>query len=129
MRNKIVRIGTVPIGIGVRRGSVYCKINTETSNFSITGIIGPLPSGNALGGCGQIDMEFKHRNKIDDGVRYGDLIKPSDINFTEGWNTKKWFDFLDVWKNFHLKPMKEIDICILKFIMDLPNTDKTPAWV
>jgi hypothetical protein len=43
---------------------------SEDGRFSISGVIGPLPSGNALGGCGQIDMEFAHRNDNDNDKRY-----------------------------------------------------------
>lgn len=100
---KIVNIGTVPVGS--RRANVYCKIENENGRLSISGVVGPLPSGNALGGCGQIDMEFKHRNEADDDKRYGDLIGPNEIKFSKGWNATAWFDFLEVWKKWHLNDM------------------------
>ena len=103
---KILNIGTIPTGR--TRGNVYCKVEIdEGGKLSISGVIAPLPSGNARGGCGQIDMEFKHRNSADDDKRYaGSLIKPEDFRFAEGWNEDLWFDFLEVWKRWHLNNMR-----------------------
>jgi hypothetical protein len=91
-----------------RRASIYCKaVYDKDGKLSVTGVIGPLPSGNSLGSCGQIDMEFAHRNLNDDDQRYvGELIKPEDISFAKGWNREKWLDFLDVWHKYHLNDMK-----------------------
>lgn len=103
---KVVRVGTVDTGRG-RRGSIHCEIEyTQDGRLSISGVIGALPSGNALGGCGQINMEFAHRNPKDNDSRYDHLTRPSEITFAKGWNAKKWLDFLDVWKHYHLNDMK-----------------------
>lgn len=103
---KVVRIGTTKTSPN-KRGSIYCSIKYKDECLSISGVIGPLPSGNALGSCGQIDMEFVHRDKDDDDSRYGDcLIKPEDINFASGWDKEKWLTFLDVWKRWHLNDMQ-----------------------
>lgn len=104
--SKVVRIGTVKVD--GRYGSIYAKASyNEKGNLSISGVIAPLPSGNALGSAGQIDMGFAHRNRADDDARYSydELTKPEDINFASGWNREKWLDFLDVWKKHHLNDM------------------------
>ena len=101
---KILNIGTIPT-YRQRRASVFCKVEFTGEHLSISGVIGPLPSGNALGACGQIDMEFKHRNDADDDARYSELIRPEQFNFAKGWDASKWLDFLDVWKKYHLNDM------------------------
>jgi hypothetical protein len=102
--NKVMRIGTVPCG-GIRT-SLYCVVKEEHGRLSFTGVIGPLASGNAHGGAGQIDMEFAHRNPADNDPRYSYLIKPNEIKFAKGWTSKLWLDFLDAWKRWHLNDMK-----------------------
>lgn len=101
---KIVRIGKMPVD--GRKGDIFCKISVEGGKLSISGVIAPLLSGNARGGCGQIDMEFEHRNARHDDHRYGDLVKPSDIDFAPGWDRDKWWDFLEIWKQWHLNDMR-----------------------
>ena len=103
---KVMRIGTIPCN--GRRASLFCVVQDRKGDgeLSFTGVIGPLRSGNALGGCGQIDMEFAHRKASDDDQRYGDLIKASDIRFAPGRTRDKWLDFLDAWKRWHLNHMK-----------------------
>ena len=102
---KIMRIGTVKTW-GGRGASVYIKAEIGEGVLSISGVIGPLSSGNALGGCGQIDMEFAHRDSKDNDGRYSEYIKPKDINFASGWNAENWYDLLDVWKEWHLNDMQ-----------------------
>lgn len=102
--SKVVRIGTVESG--GRRASVYARISyDDAGKLSISGVIGPLLSGNALGGCGQIDTDFAHRNPADDDRRVSNPIKPEDIRFAPGWNREKWLDFLDAWHGYHLNDM------------------------
>jgi hypothetical protein len=102
--NKIVRIGTMLEGD--RNANIYCKIEYREGKFSISGVIGPISNGNAIGSCGQIDMGFEHRNAEDNDNRYNAPVKASDINFAEGWNADLWFDFLDIWKKWHLNDMQ-----------------------
>ena len=103
---KILNIGTVPTG--KTRSNIYCKIeirqlgDNPSAELSISGVIGPLPSGNARGGCGQIDMEFAHKDPTDNDKRYSELIKPEQIKFAQGWTAALWLNFLDVWKKYHL---------------------------
>jgi hypothetical protein len=108
---KVMRIGTIDTGRG-RRASVHIKaeisIKVETDGggeLSITGVIGALPSGNALGGCGQIDMEFWHRDSKHNDARTTHLITPAEIDFAPGWDKDKWLDLLEVWRVWHLNHM------------------------
>lgn len=102
---KIMRIGTMDIGRG-RMASIFVCAEYDAGRLAMTGVIGPLPSGNALGGAGQIDMEFAHRKKTDNDSRYDNPISPDAIRFAAGWNKEKWLDLLDIWKRWHLNDMK-----------------------
>lgn len=107
--NKILFIGTVPIN--GKQEKLFCKVefrhlgDNPTSELSITGVIGPRRTGNSMGGCGQIDMEFSHRNSKHNDERYNSPITPSQIKFAEEWNKELWLDLLDVWKKYHLNTM------------------------
>ena len=101
---KTIRIGTTQTYRG-RWASVYCKIKYKDGKLSISGVIGPLYTGNALGGCGQIDMEFGHKNPEHNDSRYDNPTKPSEIRFAEGWDAEKWLEFLEIWKLYHLNDM------------------------
>ncbi len=91
---------------GGRWVRIYCKIKYIDGRLSISGVIGPLPSGNALGGAGQIDMGFAHKNPQDDDTRWSNLTKPEELIFTKGWDTDLWLDFLDIWKEWHLNDLQ-----------------------
>jgi hypothetical protein len=100
---KTVRVGTIE-SYGKHKVSVYCSIKFENGKLSISGVEGPLPSGNAIGGCGQIDMGYAHRDSKDNDPRYDE---PKQIaKFAEGWNQETWFKFLDIWHRWHLNDMK-----------------------
>lgn len=101
---KILRIGTVPQG--TRRADLFCAAEIQDGKLSITGVIGPKSNGDAVGGCGQIDMEFAHRKPADDDRRYSSPIQPKEITFAQGWTSDLWFDFLDIWKKWHLNDMR-----------------------
>jgi len=100
---KVCRIGLVPCGY--RRASCYVKIKYEEGKLSISGVIGPLSSGNALGSCGQIDMDFDHGPASD---KHGalSLIRAGEIKFAKGWDRDKWYRFLRIWEYWHLNDMK-----------------------
>lgn len=102
---KVVNPGKCYYGGYHSKKPVFCKIEYKDGKLSISGVIAPLRSGNAMGGCGQISMEFKHRNEIDDDARYTNLIPPEHFDFSPGWDGEKWLDFLDVWKQWHLNDM------------------------
>lgn len=106
--SKIVRVGTMDTGNG-RRASIHCKIEYVSNRLSISGVIGALSNGNALGGCGQISMEFAHRNARDNDPRTYRPIQPSEISFAPGWNAETWYTFLDVWDRWHLNDMRAGD--------------------
>lgn len=101
---KTMRIGTMDTGNG-RRASIYIRCKIEDGELSLTGVIGPLPNGGALGGCGQIDMEFSHRKPKNDDKRYKQPIRPEDIRFTTDWDKNMWWELLDVWTRWHLNHM------------------------
>ncbi len=107
---KIVRIG-----IGkpewTRRGySVFCKIRFKDGCLSISGVEGPLSSGNCKGSCGQIDMHPWHIQ-----------------TYASGWSVGKENQLREVWERWHMK--KDVPEEIIAFLASLPDADKTPAWV
>lgn len=87
---KTVRLGAQRT-YGGRYYSTYAKIKLIDGRLSICGVEGPLPSGNCLGACGQIDMH----------------MEPSDIiNPAPGWSHGKIQRFLNVWQEWHLNDMR-----------------------
>jgi len=120
---KVLRIGTIEVGRG--RGSIFCKAEIEDGKLSISGVIAPYKGGNAGGGCGQIDMEFEHRDPKDNDKRYSEPVKADDIKFAQGWTKDLWFDFLDIWKKWHLNDMKAGTPKQEEALKDCPFTDYT----
>ena len=152
--DKVVRLGTVDLGYYDRHkyANVYAKITYNHGKLSICGVEGPLPSGNCLGGCGQIDMS-----------------RPCIVNLALGWTSEMVEWFYDVWGRYHLNDMKvgcehqealgwkyddhkdsnfhgqkclicgysigsswnreDVPQWALRWLASLPDTDKTPAWV
>jgi hypothetical protein len=96
--NKTVRIGTINTGRG-RWASIFAKIEYIGGKLSITGVEGPLPSGNALGGAGQIIMSFKEY----DARGYMSI---RDIKPAPGWDRGKIKRFFDLWDRWHLNDMR-----------------------
>lgn len=72
-----------------RRAFVFCKIEVEDGCLSISGVHGPLRSGNALGGCGQIL----------------DTVRAID-QMGKGWTPKLLEQFADIWDRWHLNDMQ-----------------------
>lgn len=106
MFRKVIHPGDVPQHQNGRKFPVFCKIEyTEDGRLSISGVIGPKSNGDAVGGCGQIDMEFAHRDLAKNDKRYSEPIKPEDFTFAVGWDADKWYDFLDIWGRWHLNDM------------------------
>jgi len=88
MMNKVIRVGTVDCGN--RKASAYCRIKFEDGKLTIVGVVGPLPSGSALGSYGQI---------------YDD-ITPRYLNkYAKGWTFGKLLKFIEIWKRWHLNYM------------------------
>lgn len=114
---KIIRIGEIDFRKVIRPGKanspweknkhdIFCKIEYKEKKLSISGVVGPLANGNAFGGCGQIDIEFEHKDKKENDNRYEELIKPENFIFAKGWDKEKWYEFLHIWKVWHLNDMK-----------------------
>lgn len=82
---KIIRLGTGCTS-GGRSYSIFCKIRMAAGAVSISGVEGPLPGGNAVGGCGQINMH----------------LKPQSITPAPGWDSDKLVRFFAVWDRWHL---------------------------
>ncbi len=124
--NKVLRPGTLRTH-GGGYVSVYINLRDGDGYQSFTGVVGPTRGGNAYGGCGQIDMEFAHRNPEDDDKRYNPPTKASEFRFAEGWNEDMWYDLLDVWNAYHMK-REPMPTDIVSFLERLPVTDREPAW-
>lgn len=101
---KVIRIGSIKDRS--RPVDVFFKIEITDGELSISGVIGPTRDGNAQGGCGQICMEFAHRNPAHNDRRYDHLIVPEDITFAPGWNKGMWWDLLEIWNDWHLNDMR-----------------------
>lgn len=84
---KVVRIGTTA-AYG-RPVSVFCNIEMEDGNLSITGVEGPKSNGDAIGSCGQIVMSMDI-----------DVITPAPA-----WDKAMLSQFVNVWKCWHLNDM------------------------
>ena len=164
--NKVIRVGTTQ-GYSDRAMSIYCKIKFNDGKLSITGVEGPLKSGNARGGCGQI------------------TLNPSEINPAPLWNKRSIAKLQAIWDEWHLNHMtagsprqeqylkdnpikpssrsyqvvceilnqaglnpdhdyihkgqpyeygsdwicREVPQDVIAWLGQLPDTDKTPAWV
>ena len=104
---QVCRIGRIKGDQRTREtGNIFITAEITEGKLSISGVIGPLRNGNAKGGCGQIDMEFTHRNPAQNDNQYHNLTRPQDIEFAPGWNAEKWLDLLGIWHEWHLNDMK-----------------------
>jgi len=112
--SKTVRLGSLQTG-GGRWASVYCHIIYNDGELTITGVVGPLPSGNSLGSCGQI------RDELKDIRRYA-----------TGWTPARILYLRVVWLNYHLNMLHKTLLVpedVLTWLYNLPRADKSPAWV
>lgn len=91
-----VRPGTVESYNG-RPMHIFCTVDYDGKRLSISGVEGPLPSGNCIGSCGQIDMHLREPGALDS-------FKPAD-----GWTLESFRHFLDVWNRWHLNDMRAYD--------------------
>lgn len=87
--HKVIRLGTVKHGWDKTAYSVFCAIKFTDGRLSITGVEGPLASGNARGGCGQIE-----------------IVPDSITSFAPGWDREKLAQFKAVWDKWHLNDLK-----------------------
>jgi len=100
--NKIINFGSVNLGYKKANSEVYCRIEIKDGRLLITGVIGPRKGGNADGGCGQIDTEFKHRDQTNNGYQF----TADNIKFASGWDKESFLDFLDIWDKWHQNDMR-----------------------
>lgn len=98
--SKVIHPCDVPMWNG-KKYPMFCKIEYKDNRLSITGVIGPTKSGNAMGDCGQIDAEFYHPTVRKDGY-----YKPSMLRFSKGWDKFTFFKFLRYWHEWHLNDMR-----------------------
>jgi len=84
---KVVNPGKVLIGKQLAR--VFCKIKIEDGKLTISGVEGPLRSGNARGGCGQINP-----------------LELDLSTLTPGWTVKKLAKFNAIWRRWHMNDMR-----------------------
>lgn len=85
---KVYRLGMVDIGDS-KGASLYVTVKYNAGRLSITGVEGPLPSGNCRGACGQIDMhpwKFKA--------------------YADGWSLSSVRKLRDIWAEWHLNDMQ-----------------------
>lgn len=91
-------IRTVRLGRG-SRGNIFCQISVYPhekhghTTLSITGVEGPTPDGNAVGGCGQIDGSVRED------------LEHNKITFAPGWDAEKVGRFLTIWDKYHLNDL------------------------
>lgn len=98
---RIVRLGSLPHPYAEehlgRRMNIFCKVELKDGRLSISGVEGPLNSGNAIGSCGQIDMHLREAGGLDG-------FKPAPE-----WSLSKVRHFLEVWDRWHLNDMRAYD--------------------
>lgn len=146
--NKVLRIGKTKT-YGGRSYSVFVNVKWELGRLSITGVEGPLPSGNCLGGCGQIDLR-----KIDftsyapgfapdivetlaaiwDRYHLNDLTAGCEHQRALGWDYDKYplsnhncpicgYSCGSKWLT------EEVPQWAIYWLFALPDSDVNPAWV
>ena len=82
--DKILKLGTNKTH-GGRFYTVYSHVKISDGKLSITGVEGPLSSGNALGSCGQIELNIE--------------------NLASDWTPEMLSTFRHVWNKYHLNNM------------------------
>jgi len=87
--NKIVYLGT-GITYGGRVFKIYVHVEITKGALSITGVEGPLHSGNCLGSCGQIV----------------DHLRSDLAQLSSDWTPEMLNKFIDVWQHWHLNDMR-----------------------
>lgn len=89
---KILNIGSIKIG--QIKSPVFLKAELEDGKFSISGVIGPLKSGNARGSCGQI------KDTIREAIEAGEFTPEAP------WNMFMVDSLLETWDEYHLNDME-----------------------
>ncbi len=99
--NKVLYVGKAPN----RQGRVFLKAEIKDGKFSISGVVGPLPSGNCRGSCGQIIDELLT-------VRPEGDLTPEQIT-----------ELHAVWNRWHLNDMNAGSPAQEKFLREHPVED------
>lgn len=89
---KILNPGSIKIG--QIKSPVFLRAKISNGTLSISGVIGPLKSGNSRGSCGQID----------DTIR--EAIKAGEFTPEKGWNDHDISTLLDIWDKWHLNDLR-----------------------
>jgi hypothetical protein len=113
VENKMIKVIN-PITKRTYRGRAYrvfIKIEFENGRLSITGVGGPLPSGNCLGSAGQIIMDLRTEGH-------------KDWKYMKGWTPAKMTKLLDIWDEWHLNDMKAGTPAQEAFIKEWKKTNK-----
>ena len=141
--HKTLRLGTSQT-IGGRYYSIYAKATIQDGKLTISGVEGPLPSGNAIGSCGQLTLNIE--------------------NLDADWTPGMLSTFTYIWDKWHLNNMRptcqhqrelgqtyithpssicitcgyvlgsawiseELPETVILFLESLPETNKIPAWI
>ena len=138
---KIIRLGRG------KYGDVYAKIDWNNDRLSIVGVEGPLKSGNCRGGCGQISMSRPAIEHPATGWNQ-ELIK-AFWNIWDRWHLndaraecEHQLQRGETWKThpgaicpncgYSLGSAllhEQVPDEVLEFFLELPETNKTPAWI
>ena len=86
---KIVCLGVLRPAYTKKGFDVFAKVEFRDGKLSITGVEGPLPSGNAHGGCGQISMHMDAKYLM-------------DLTPAPGWSKATVRQFVQIWDRWHL---------------------------
>ena len=109
---KIIRLATT--SRYERVCSIFCKIEFKDGKLSISGVEGPLKSGNAIGSCGQIEMHLKDE-------------QPS-LTPVNGIDRATMAKFFNVWDRWHLNDMKAGDDEQEQFLRDNPMSKESYSY-
>ena len=105
--NKTINIGAIDMGMA-QKSQVFLKVSIEgaksaprigkphdNGTLSITGVVGPLASGDAQGSCGQID-----------GTIGEAMDRAGEFEPAPGWTRASVRKLLQVWDKWHLNDMR-----------------------
>lgn len=146
MIKKVVRLGTMQ-----NVGSVFCSITyDEKGRLSISGVEGPRKGGHCRGSCGQIEMGLGDGL----GIQPAPGWTPEEISrFLGVWRQWHLNDMRAGcehqrelgWAKYDEHPSEPCPTCgykygnawlyeevpasIVAYLTELPETDRTPAWV
>ena len=107
---------------GGRWYKVWFSIEVDTRSkyhsFSMSGIEGPLSSGNCINGCGQIYMHLKKEAR-------------NEWKYCKGYNEQKVDMLFDIWGKYHLQNIDEkpLPSNVIQFLNDLPDETEKLCYV